>query len=131
AQPALRRAHAVCCVVLAEEGNPELSHADRVRWLTQCDVEIDIFRYALDWLFQTHDLEWGLRLCMALFRFWDMREHLTEGRGRLETVLKLAGTGHSGERARLWHFIGALATAQRVYPAAESHLPQGLLLYTA
>jgi len=128
-QPAVRRAHAAYCVVLAEEGNPELPQADRVRWLTQCDVEIDNFRYALDWLFQTHDLEWGLRLCMALFRFWDMREHLTEGRGRLETVLKLAGTGHSRERARLSHFIGALATAQRDYPAAESHLQQGLLLY--
>jgi len=128
-QPAARRAHAAYCLVLAEEGNPELSAADRARWLAQCDPEIDNFRFALDWLFQTVDLDWGLRLCVALFRFWDMREHLTEGRARLETVLRLAGTDRLKERARVSHFIGALATAQGDYPTAERFLEQGLCLY--
>ena len=128
-QSAARRAHAAYCLVLAEEGNPELSPADRARWLTQCDVEIDNFRFALDWLFQTLDLDWGLRLCVALFRFWDMREHLTEGRARLETVLRLAGADRSKERARVSHFLGALATAQGDYPAAEHFLEQSLSLY--
>ena len=128
-QSAARRAHAAYCLVLAEEGNPELSPADRARWLTQCDVEIDNFRFALDWLFQTLDLDWGLRLCVALFRFWDMREHLTEGRARLETVLRLAGAECSKERARVSHFLGALATAQGDYPAAGHFLEQSLSLY--
>ena len=128
-QSAARRAHAAYCLVLAEEGNPELSSADRARWLTQCDVEIDNFRFALDWLFQTRDLDWGLRLCVALFRFWDMREHLTEGRARLETVLRLAGAEHAKERARVSLFLGALATTQGDYPAAEHALEQSLSLY--
>jgi predicted ATPase/DNA-binding winged helix-turn-helix (wHTH) protein len=128
-QPAARRAHAAYCLVLAEEGNPELSAADRARWLAQCDVEIDNFRFALDWLFQTLDLDWGLRLCVALFRFWDMREHLTEGRARLETVLRLAGAERSKERARVLLFLGALATTQGDYPAAERFLEQSLSLY--
>ena len=162
-QSAARRAHAAYCLVLAEEGNPELSPADRARWLTQCDVEIDNFRFALDWLFQTLDLDWGVRLCVALFRFWNMREHLTEGRARLETVLRLAGTGRAKahkarlraaiqqwnspdiragplipgllcaisakERARVSHFIGALAAAQGDHPAAEQCLRRSLSLY--
>jgi predicted ATPase/DNA-binding winged helix-turn-helix (wHTH) protein len=128
-QSAARRAHAAYCLVLAEEGNPELSPADRAHWLAQCDVEIDNFRSALDWLFQTLDVDWGLRLCVALFRFWDMREHLTEGRGRLEAVLRLAGAERSKERARVAHFLGALTTAQGDYPAAESFLQQSLSLY--
>jgi predicted ATPase/DNA-binding winged helix-turn-helix (wHTH) protein len=128
-QPATRRAHAAYCLVLAEEGNPELSSADRTRWLTQCDAEIDNFRFALDWLFETLDLDWGLRLCVALFRFWDMREHLSEGRARLETVLRLAGAERTKERARVSHFIGALATAQGDYLAAEDSLKRGLSLY--
>ncbi len=107
-ESAARRAHAAYCLVLAEEGNPELSSADRARWLSQCDVEIDNLRFALDWLFQTRDLDWGLRLCVALFRFWDMREHLVEGRARLETVLRLAGAEHAKERARISLFLGAL-----------------------
>ena len=128
-ESAVRRAHAAYCLVLAEEGNPELSPADRARWLAQCDVEIDNFRSALDWLFQTLDLDWGLRLCVALFRFWDMREHLTEGRARLETVLRLAGSDRCNERARVSLFLGALATAQGDYPAAESVLEESLCLY--
>ena len=128
-QAATQRAHAAYCLVLAEEGNPDLSPADRARWLTQCDVEIDNFRCALDWLFQTPDLDWALRLSVALFRFWDMREHLTEGRVRLETVLRLAGAGRLKERAKVSHFLGALATAQGDYPAAENFLQQGLSLY--
>jgi predicted ATPase/DNA-binding winged helix-turn-helix (wHTH) protein len=128
-QSAARRAHAAYCLVLAEEGNPELSPADRARWLSQCDVEIDNLRFALDWLFQSTDLDWGLRLCVALFRFWDMREHLTEGRARLETVLRLADGDRSKERARVSHFLGALATAQGDYPAAERFLEQSLSLY--
>jgi predicted ATPase/DNA-binding winged helix-turn-helix (wHTH) protein len=128
-ESAVRRAHAAYCLVLAEEGNPELSPADRARWLAQCDVEIDNFRSALDWLLQTMDLDWGLRLCVALFRFWDMREHLTEGRTWLATVLRLAGSDRSKERARVSLFLGALATAQGDYPAAESALEKSLCLY--
>jgi predicted ATPase/DNA-binding winged helix-turn-helix (wHTH) protein len=124
-----RRAHAAYCLVLAEEGNPELGPPDRARWLTQCDIEIDNFRSALDWLFEAVDLEWGLRLCAALFRFWDMREHLTEGRTRLETIHRLAAEGHPSERARLGHFLGALTTAQGDFLAAERFLKQSLALY--
>jgi predicted ATPase/DNA-binding winged helix-turn-helix (wHTH) protein len=128
-QSPTRRAHAAYCLVIAEEGNPELRALDRSRWLAQCDLEIDNFRVALDELFETNDLDWGLRLCMALFRFWDMREHLTEGRARLETILRLAGSGYSRERAKVFHFLGALASVQGDFPAAENYLRQSLSLY--
>ena len=126
---AARRAHAAYCLVLAEEGNPELSAGERASWLSQCDAEIDNFRYALDFLFETHDLDWGLRLGLALFRFWDMREHLTEGRVRLETILRLAGNSHPRERAKVLQFLGALVTAQGDFPAAQHFLELGLSLY--
>ena len=128
-EAATRRAHAAYCLVLAEEGNPELSSAERTLWLSRCDLEIDNFRSALDWLFAHRDLDWGLRLCMALFRFWDMREHLIEGRAWLETVLQLAGSQYPKERAKLCIFLGALCTAQGDFPAAEHFLQQSLQLY--
>ena len=105
-QSATRRAHAAYCLVLAEEGNPELNSSDRTAWLTRCDHEIENFRSALDWLFETSNVEWSLRLCVALFRFWDMREHLSEGRARLETVRTMAGGEWPQERARVSHFLG-------------------------
>jgi predicted ATPase/DNA-binding winged helix-turn-helix (wHTH) protein len=128
-QPAVRRTHAAYCLVLAEEGNPALPPEDRSRWLAQCEAEIDNFRSALDWLFQTPDPGWGLRLCIALFLFWDIREHLTEARERLETILRLAGAEHTRERAKVSHFLGALTTTQGDYAAAERYLQQGLSLY--
>lgn len=126
---ATRRAHAAYCLVLAEEGNPELSPPDRGRWLSHCDAEIDNFRFALDWLFQSADLDWALRLCVALFRFWDMREHLSEGRSRLEGVLHMAGADRPKDRARVLLFLGALATTQGDYQAAERFLEQSLSIY--
>lgn len=111
-ETATRRAHAAYCLVLAEEGNPELNPAERALWLDRCDLEIDNYRSALDWLFATRELDWALRLCMGLFRFWDMREHLAEGRSRLESVVRLAGTGYAQQRARIGICLAALSTAQ-------------------
>jgi hypothetical protein len=82
-----KRAHAAYCIVLAEEGNAWLSGAARAAWLSRCDVEHDNFRAALDWLTGTGNTEWALRLGLALFGFWERREHLAEGRQRLEAVL--------------------------------------------
>ncbi len=59
----------------------------------------------------------------------DMRDHLSEGRIRLETILRLAGDGHTKERARVAQFLGALTTAQGDFAAAELFLDQSLALY--
>ncbi|HET9309081.1 MAG TPA: tetratricopeptide repeat protein [Candidatus Sulfotelmatobacter sp.] len=123
---ATKRAHAAYCLVLAEEGNPDLSESERATWLARCDMEYDDFRAALDWLLQTGDLDWGFRFCMALFRFWDMREHSAEGRARLEHILELAGSGYSRERAKTSLFLGAFSTAQGDFRAAARFLQQSL-----
>lgn len=126
---ATQRAHAAYCLVLAEEGNPDLNESDRAAWLSRCDLEHDDFRSALDWLFQTGDLDWGFRLCLALFRFWDMREQMTEGRERLERILHLAGDDYPKERAKAAQFLGALASAQGDFPAAARFLGMALSMY--
>jgi tetratricopeptide (TPR) repeat protein len=130
-ESATRRAHAAYCLVLGEEGNPELDPAERSAWLSRCDLEIDNFRSALDWLLQTQEVDWALRLSMALFRFWDMREHLSEGRTRLESILQLTNVTHQNERAKICIFLGALATAQGDFPAADFFLHQSFALYEA
>jgi predicted ATPase/DNA-binding winged helix-turn-helix (wHTH) protein len=124
-----RRAHAAYALVLAEEGNPDLSGADRSAWLARCDTEVDNFRGALDWLFEHQELDWALRLCMALFRFWDMRDHQIEGRARLEKLLQLTGVGYTRERAKICIFLGALATTPGDFTAAQTFLEQSLSLY--
>lgn len=127
--PAVRRAHAAYCLVLAEEGNPELTETERAAWLARCDIEHDNFRAALDWLFQTSDLDWTFRLCLALFRFWDMREHLAEGRARLEMALRISGLECAKERGKVSHYLCAITTTQGDFSAAARYAEQSLSIY--
>src|SRR2546422_7490999 len=69
-----RRAHAAYCLVLAEEVTTEEAGAEATEWLERFKLERDNFRAALEWLTQTGNAEWGLRLGTALFRFWAMCE---------------------------------------------------------
>jgi predicted ATPase/serine/threonine protein kinase len=124
-----RRAQSAYCVVLAEEGNPDLTEAGRALWLARCDIEHDNFRAALDWLFKTVDVEWGFRLCAALFRFWEMREHLVEGRARLESVLLMGGPEHAKVRAKVLIYLSTFATVQGDFPAATYFVEQSLSIY--
>ncbi len=125
--PSTRRSHAAYCMVLAEEGNPELDPTARTAWLARCDAEADNFRTALDWLLENRELEWAIRLSMALFRFWDMREHFIEGRTYLENLLQLIKSGYVKERGRICTFLGALAHGD--HESADAFLKQSLALY--
>jgi predicted ATPase len=126
---ATRRAHAAYCLVLAEEGNPDLAEAERAGWLARCDIEHDNFRAALDWLMQSSDVDWSFRLCIALFRFWEMREHLAEGRARLESLLLKDGCRAAKERADVFVYLSTFATVQRDFPAATDFLEKSLSIY--
>ena len=127
--PVVRRAHAAYCLVLAEEGNPELDEPARAAWLARCDLEHDNFRAALDWLFQTANLDWALRLSLALFRFWDMREHLVEASARLQSALRLSGSGYPKESAKVSQYLSAITTTLGDFQAAAHFAEQSLDLY--
>ncbi len=130
-EQATRRAHAAYCLVLAEEGNPDLDETERAGWLARCDIEHDNFSAALDWLFQTSDVEWSFRLCVALFRFWEMREHLAEGRARLESLLPMGGSGFARERANVLVYLSTFATVQGDFPAAADFVEKSLSISQA
>ena len=122
-----KRAHAAYCLVLAEEEATEQSGAEAAEWLERFAVEHDNFRAGLDWLTETGDAEWGLRLGAALFRFWEMREYFAEGRGRLGKLLKLAGAAAPTKpRARALFAAGVLAAAQGDYTSADGLVGESL-----
>jgi predicted ATPase len=122
-----RRAHAAYCLVLAEEQAAEQSGAEGTEWLERFGLDIANFRAGLEWLTETGDAEWGLRLGTALFRFWEMREYLAEGRGRLGKVLKLAGAAAPTKaRARALFAAGVLAAEQGDYLPADVLIRESL-----
>jgi predicted ATPase len=122
-----KRAHAAYCLVLAEEEATEQSGAERAEWLERLGLEHDNFRAGLEWLTEIGDAEWGLRLGTALFRFWETREYLAEGRDRLGKLLMLAGAAvPTKARARALFAGGVLAGEQGDYASADALIGESL-----
>ena len=121
-----KRAHAAYCLVLAEETS-EQSGEEGAEWLERFALEHDNFRVGLEWLTETGDAEWGLRLGAALFRFWDARECLAEGRAKLGKLLELPGAATPTKvRARALIAAGVLAGAQSDFTSAEALVGESL-----
>ena len=95
-----QRAHAAYMLVLAEEENVEMNPAQREAWLRACDTEHDNFRVAMATLIAAGDADWAMRLAGALFRFWEQRDHLTEGRETLARVLAMPVASAPARAAR-------------------------------
>lgn len=122
-----RRAHAAYCLVLAEEGAAEDAGANQKEWQDRFDLEHDNLRAALEWLTETGNIEWGLRLGVALFCFWEMREYLAEGRERLGKLLRLEGApAPAHARMRALFAAGVLATEQGDYVASDALFRESL-----
>jgi hypothetical protein len=93
---------------------------ERDTWLRCCDVERDNLRAAVRHLVATDHAEWGLRLGSALFRFWESREYLTEGREALAALLATPGAAAPTlARARALYHSGVLADTQDDRAEAE------------
>jgi predicted ATPase len=124
-ESATRRAHAAYYLVLAEEGAEDI--AAQREWLDRFEVEHDNFRLALDYLIKTGDADWGLRLGAALFRFWETREHLTEGRDAIARLLALEGAATRPKlRARLLFATAVLTGDQGDYHTARPLFEESL-----
>jgi predicted ATPase len=120
-----RRAHAAYCLVLAEEWASEDTGAEQAQEQDHFEVENDNFRAALEWLTESGDAEWGLRLGAALFRFWEMREYLAEGRDWLGKLLKLPGAT-ARTKARALFAAGVLAAEQGDYASTDILIKESL-----
>jgi predicted ATPase/DNA-binding CsgD family transcriptional regulator len=107
-----RSAHAEFYLTLAEEAEPELRKAQQVLWLERLEQEHDNLRAALHWLTAQEDDEKALRLCAALWRFWVMRGHLSEGSQWLERTLAGSQDKITQIRAKALEGAGRIAIYQ-------------------
>src|SRR3989442_10948945 len=87
----IRDRHAAALTALAEASEGRLFGDERKAQLDRLELDHDNFRAALDWCIANARTEQALRLAAALWRFWQMRGHLREGRARVEAVLRLPG----------------------------------------
>jgi predicted ATPase len=129
-EEATRRSHAAYCLVVAEDGNLPLTLPERTSWLELCDAEHDNLRSALDWLIARDNSQWALRLALALYEFWEPREHFVEGRDRLEAILRMNGAqARTRARAKAAGHAGGLASVQGDYERAFCMHREALDIY--
>jgi predicted ATPase len=68
-----RRALAAYCLVLAEECPHHQGEEQWETWRQHCGIELDNLRVGMEWMVQSGQLEWGIRLIVALEPYWFVR----------------------------------------------------------
>ncbi|MGA7671254.1 MAG: tetratricopeptide repeat protein, partial [Nitrolancea sp.] len=85
----MRQRHAEHLAMLADAAEPELHGPDQADWLKRFDREIDNLRAALAWARDGEHASIGFRLCWGMWRFWNARGYLDEGRRWMNSFLIL------------------------------------------
>ncbi len=86
-EDALRRLLAEYCVVLAEAAEPQLKGDAALRWLDLLEWEQDNLRATLSWALERHETALAIRICASVWKFWQARGYLSEGRRWIEQAL--------------------------------------------
>jgi predicted ATPase/DNA-binding CsgD family transcriptional regulator len=90
---AVKDRHLECFLQYAEDAAPKLSGQYQHLWLDWLEAEQDNFRAALAWAADSHRIEIGLRMAIALYQFWVIRSHIQEGLAWFERLF--AGSDES------------------------------------
>jgi predicted ATPase/DNA-binding SARP family transcriptional activator len=107
-QAALQGQHAAYYLALVERGQPELKGPQQGVWIERLEREQNNLRAALQWALEQGDAVTSLRLGSALWLFWHVRGHYSEGRRWLDAVSALPVADESGlDRVRAQVLAGA------------------------
>ncbi len=107
---AVRRRHEEHFAALAREAEPELLGARPNEWLARLAAERDNIRAAIQRAADDGHIELALDTAAALWRFWQQRGHLAEGRDTLRALLDLpAAAAPTKARARALGGLGGVA----------------------
>jgi predicted ATPase/class 3 adenylate cyclase len=129
-EPTLRR-HRDWYLALVGEVSPAFFQGpELVELLRRLDHEHDDLRAALEWcLDQPGEGRSGLRIAAGLWRYWEIRGHLTEGRGWLARMVEAVGEEVSPLRANALTGAGNLAFMQGDFRAASTFHEASLALH--
>jgi Tfp pilus assembly protein PilF len=121
----IRQYHAEYYLQFAEQAAAALSGAEQQSWLQRLDAEHDNLLAAQRWTAEQQEEEIDVRLAAALWRYWDVRGYLTEGRHYLAGTLQRTSEP-SQERAQVLYGASVLAWRQGDFKPAQSYLEECL-----
>jgi predicted ATPase/class 3 adenylate cyclase len=125
----IRDRHVKAFIALAQQAQPHLFGPRRKEWLDRLEEDHDNFRAALDWTAASTDARSAMELAAGLWRFWQMRGHLHEGRRRMDDVLAMPNSGaFPKERLAALEAAGGLAYWQADMAVAQRFYDECLVL---
>jgi predicted ATPase/class 3 adenylate cyclase len=123
--------HTAAFVALVDAAEPNLIRRGRGRWLDRLEEDVDNLRAVLSRLIASATIGSAQRMVGILWRFWQMRGYIKEGRKRAAEVLSQPG-GEPAQRVAALQAAGGMAywqgdvkTTQRMY-AEALELARGL-----
>lgn len=127
----IRARHLAYYLRLVEEAGPHIVRDEKVEWLDRLELEHGNLRAAMELALQDpSDLEPAARLAVALWRFWTIHSHFTEGRRWLD---RLAAENRDAAPTALWarviYCAGSMAMAQGDLDGAEARTTKALALF--
>jgi predicted ATPase/DNA-binding SARP family transcriptional activator len=126
---AARRRHALAYLDLAEDRAAWLPGRGQVAVLERLAEDRDNLRIATRWAIETGEVEVAQRLAAAMWRFWQFRGDLGEGRSTIDAVLAMPDAQEPTIwRARALEAAGALAYWANDPPAVERFYREHLQL---
>jgi predicted ATPase/DNA-binding SARP family transcriptional activator len=121
--------HSSWYLTFAEQAASALFGVEQQVWLERLEREHDNLRAALQWVLEQSDAEAALRLANALWNFWHLHAHLSEGRQWLEAVLAQSDKESPLQRAKALDGLGLLASLQGEYERARRLHEESLALH--
>ena len=123
---AVRMRHAEHFAALAEKAGGESSTPEDAALIEE---EHDNLRAAIDWSHESGAVDLELRLVAALAIFWAVRDHLREGRTRIDAALQRGSEGSAPLRAKALAGGSRLALRMGDYEQAELLAAESLAIY--
>jgi predicted ATPase/class 3 adenylate cyclase len=125
----VRHGHEDLFSALALQAAGEIMGAKQREWAERLDGERDNLRAALQRLAEDGRTERALEMAAALWRFWQQRGNLAEGRATLEELLARPDAGASSPgRAKALSALGGLAYWQSDMDGAARAYVEGLAI---
>ena len=127
----IRRVHAAWCLDVAERAAPAWFTPDQRVWAERVEAEHGNVRAALAWLTESLGIEASLALIAAMWPFWFLRSHFTEGRGWLERALAGSVGALTRDRVRTLNGAASIAVWQGDEPSAVVWCEESLTIAQA
>jgi predicted ATPase/DNA-binding CsgD family transcriptional regulator/DNA-binding XRE family transcriptional regulator/Tfp pilus assembly protein PilF len=129
--PAARRRHALHFAAIAADSEQGLAAADAADWTSRLEAAVADLDAVLHWADQHSEVDLGLDISAALWRWWLVSGRLAVGRKWLARFLTLAGPRKDELAGRALCSAAVLAAENGDYAGAISSAERALVIFSA